>query len=95
MSYNNGATNCRDYWEETTKNGLTVRYSDWRLPTEAEIRYIDDLQHDSNNPQGVVMRGNYYWDAYNANNAYRMKAPISTSASSTSAHVRCIRDIKD
>lgn len=95
MSYNNGATNCQDYWEETTKNGLTVRYSDWRLPTEAEIRYIDDLQHDSNNPQGVVMRGNYYWDAYNANNAYRMKAPISTSASSTSAHVRCIRDIKD
>lgn len=93
MSYNNGVTNCSDYWEETIIDGATVRYSDWRLPTEAEIKFIDDLQHNANNPQGVVMRGNYYWDAYNGNNAYRMKDPITTSASATSAHVRCIRDV--
>jgi hypothetical protein len=93
MSYNNGITNCSDYWEETVIGGVTVRYSDWRLPTEAEIKFIDDLQHDSNNPQGVVMRGNYYWDSYSGNNAYRMKSPITTSASATSAHVRCIRDV--
>ena len=95
MNYNNGVSNCQNYWERTTINGSFVTYDDWRLPTEAEIKYIDDLQHHVNNPQGVVMRGNYYWDAYNGNNAYRMKAPITTSASATSAHVRCIRDIKD
>lgn len=95
MSYSNGVTNCQNYWEETLKDGILVRYEDWRLPTEAEIKFIDDLQHNANNPQGVVMRGNYYWDAYNGNNAYRMKAPITTSASATDAHVRCIRDIKD
>ena len=95
MSYSSGVTNCQNYWEETIKNGTTVRYDDWRLPTEAEIKLIDDLQHDSNNPQGIVMRGNYYWDAYSANNAYQMKAPETTSASATNAHVRCIRDIKD
>lgn len=95
MGYNSGVTNCQNYWEETTKNGGAVTYSDWRLPTEAEIKYIDDLQHNSYNPQGVVMRGNYYWDAYNGNGAYLMKAPITSSGNSNSAHVRCIRDIKD
>jgi len=95
MSYSNGVTNCNNYWEETTKNGVTVRYDDWRLPTEAEIKYIDDLQHNNNNPLGIVMRGNYYWDAYSGNNAYRMKDPVTSSGNSTSAHVRCIRDIKD
>lgn len=95
MSYNSGVTNCQDYWEETIKNGTTVRYDDWRLPTEAEIKFLDDLQHDINNPQGIVMRGNYYWDAYSNNNAYQMKAPETTSGTATSAHVRCIRDIKD
>ncbi len=95
MGYTNAVTNCRNYWEETIINGVTVRYDDWRLPTEAEIKYIDDLQHDSNNPQGVVMRGNYYWDAYSGNNAYRMKDPITHSGTPTNAHVRCIRDVKD
>ena len=95
MYYNPAVTNCRNYWEETITNGVTVRYDDWRLPTEAEIKYIDDLQHDSNNPQGIVMRGNYYWDAYRQNGAYRMKDPITHSGSSTRAHVRCIRDITE
>lgn len=95
MSYSNGVTNCQNYWEETSKDGNTVRYEDWRLPTEAEIKFIDDLQHNTNNPQGVVMRGNYYWDAYSGNNAYRMNAPITSSGTATNAHVRCIRDIKD
>lgn len=95
MNYNNGVTNCRNYWEETVIGGQTIRYDDWRLPTEAEIKYIDDLQHNTNNPQGIVMRGNYYWDAYSGNNAYKMKNPVTSSASASSAHVRCIRDIKD
>ena len=95
MNYNAAATNCNDYWEETVINGVTVRYSDWRLPTEAEIKYIDDLQHDPNNPQGIVMRGNYYWDAYQNNGAYPMKDPVTFNGNQWRAHVRCIRDIKD
>lgn len=94
MNYNSGVSNCRNYWEETVINGITVRYDDWRLPTKAEIKYIDDLQHNTNNPQGVVMRGNYYWSA-RSTEAYKMKSPLSSSGSTSSAHVRCIRDIKD
>lgn len=89
-SYNNAQIQCKGYWEKasdgTTKTG-------WRLPTEAEIKYIDDLQHNTNNQQGIVMAGKYYWDSYSTNNAYQMTS--GSSGSSTSAHVRCIRDIKD
>lgn len=28
------------------------------------IAYIDDLKHDDNNPQGIMMTGKYDWDAY-------------------------------
>lgn len=89
-SYANGQKQCRGY-TETAEDG-TVKIG-WRLPTEAEIQYIDNLQHNSNNPQGIVMAGQYYWDAYSSNGAYRMSG--GSGGSSNSAHVRCIRDIKD
>ena len=92
-SYANAQVQCRGYWEKAEDG--TVK-TGWRLPTEAEIKYIDDLQHNDNNPQGVVMAGKWYWDAYKGNNAYQMKSPTASSnATNTSAHVRCIRDIKD
>lgn len=91
--YSAGQTQCRDYWEEAEDG---TRKTGWRLPTEAEIRYIDNLQHNSNNPQGIVMTGKWYWDAYyvyNTNGAYQMQG--GSGGSSSSAYVRCIRDIKD
>lgn len=92
-SYEEAVAECKNYWEETIKNGQTIRYDDWRLPTEAEIEYIDNLQHDYNNPQGLVMTGLYYWDAYRANGAYKMQS--GSSGTQWSAHVRYIRDIKE
>lgn len=88
--YSAGQTQCRDYWEEAEDG---TRITGWRLPTEAEIRYIDNLQHNDNNPQGIVMAGRWYWDAYSTNGAYQMQG--GSDGSSTSAYVRCIRDIKD
>ncbi|WP_436417699.1 hypothetical protein KCV26_00130 [Petrimonas sulfuriphila] len=98
MGYNNAKTQCQNYWEETTINGVKVRYDDWRLPTEAEIKYIDDLQRVGGVTQ--IMTGKYYWDAYSGNNAYRMRQDnsppyYSGNATATNAHVRCIRDVKD
>lgn len=96
MSFNNARNRCNSYWEETIKNGETVRYDDWRLPTEAEIKYINDLQRDTaNNPQGIVLHARYYWDAYSANGAYYIPQGTNTGATSTNAHIRCVRDIKD
>ena len=88
-NYTNAQEQCRRY-TETAENGEVK--SGWRLPTEAEIEYIDDIQNISGG-QGLVMTARYYWDSYSSNGAYQMQG--GSDGSSTSAYVRCIRDIKD
>ena len=88
-NYTNAQEQCRMY-TETAENGEVK--SGWRLPTEAEIEYIDDIQNISGG-QGLVMTARYYWDSYSSNGAYQMQG--GSDGSSTSAYVRCIRDIKD
>lgn len=88
-SYAKAQEQCRRY-TETAENGEVK--SGWRLPTEAEIEYIDDIQNISGG-QGLVMTARYYWDSYSSNGAYQMQG--GSDGSSTSAYVRCIRDIKD
>jgi hypothetical protein len=39
------------------------------------------------------MTAKWYWDAYSSNGAYQMIG--GSDGSSTSAYVRCIRDIKN
>lgn len=89
-SYSLAQEQCTRYTE--TAEGGVVK-TGWRLPTQAEIKYIDELQNNSNNEQGLVMTGKWYWDAYSGNGAYSMIG--GSDGSSTSAYVRCIRDIKD
>jgi len=89
-NYANAQDQCRRY-TETPEGG--VAKTGWRLPTQAEIKYIDELQNNSNNEQGLVMTAKWYWDAYQANGAYSMTR--GSDGSSTSAYVRCIRDIKN
>ncbi|MDD4412010.1 MAG: hypothetical protein PHO58_05940 [Bacilli bacterium] len=89
-NYANAQEQCRRYTE--TAEGGVVK-TGWRLPTQAEIKYIDELQNNSNNEQGLVMTAKWYWDAYQANGAYSMIG--GSDGSSTSAYVRCIRDIKN
>ena len=108
-SYANGQKQCRGY-TETAEDG-TVK-TGWRLPTAAEIHYIDVIQQTA--PTKYVMRGAYYWSNWDKyptqegsntrQGAYKMGVNIppknhddsyNTGASYNSAHVRCIRDIKD
>lgn len=108
-TYSSAQTQCRGY-TETAEDG-TVK-GGWRLPTAAEIHYIDVLQQTA--PTRYVMEGNYYWSNWSRfptirNNrtvygAYKMgenlpyKNPsqnYGSSATYSSAHTRCIRDIKD
>ena len=125
-SYSDGQTQCKDYWEKT-ENG-TIKKG-WRLPTAAEIHFIDKLQQTA--PSKYVMSGPFYWSNWselptiqtNTNYTARTGAFImgiqfnaalenkldymltfirtddsynrNSGASYSSAHVRCIRDIKD
>lgn len=88
--------NCATYTETRVVDGKEVLLDDWRLPTEAEIRLIDQLQNDTNSAVKAIMTGNYYWDARDENGATKMRKPSPDSeGSSTQAYTRCVRDVKD
>lgn len=92
------ACHCDDYWEERYVNGRLERLEDWRLPTEAEIQLVDELQHRRNGVVKSIMTGNYYWDAYESNGATEMKRPDKKTGnygSKDKAYVRCVRDVKE
>ena len=104
-SYSNAQAQCRDYWEDP-ENG--PRKTGWRLPTAAEIHFIDNLQQVA--PSGAVMTGLYYWSSWSQypssstnRGAYRMGVNLYNTqtyfgysdGSYNNAYTRCIRDIKD
>ena len=87
--------NCATYVEYRVKDGVTEEVKGWRLPTEAEIELIDQLQNDTKSAVKRIMTGRYYWDSYSANGAKLMTHPESGGSSSDRAHIRCVRDVKD
>ena len=87
--------NCATYVEYRVKDGVTEEVKGWRLPTEAEIELIDQLQNDTKSAVRRIMTGRYYWDSYSANGAKLMARPESRGSSSDKAHIRCVRDVKD
>lgn len=97
--YNNRTAlcNCATYTETRIVNGVEVTLDDWRLPTEAEIRLIDQLQHNPNSAVKSIMTGSYYWDARNEDGAREMDSPEDPEdeGSTTRAFTRCVRDVKD
>lgn len=105
QGYSAAQTQCRNYWEDAEDG--TRKYG-WRLPTAAEIYYIDNLQQVA--PSGAVMTGLYYWSSWSQypnssrdRGAYRMGVNLYntqtyfgySSGNSTIAYTRCIRDIKN
>lgn len=87
------AFDCAKYTETRVVNGVDVTLNDWRLPTEAEIKLIDQLQRDRNSAVKSIMTGHYYWDAYSRDGATELIG--GSEGSSTNAYVRCVRDVKD
>lgn len=99
IEYNNKTAlcNCATYTETRVVNGVEVILDDWRLPTEAEIKLIDQLQNDPNSAVKSIMTGSYYWDARNEDGARKMDSPEDPEdgGSATRAYTRCVRDVKD
>lgn len=84
--------NCATYTETRIVNGVEVTLDDWRLPTEAEIELIDQLQNDPNSAVNSIMTGRYYWSAKD-NAAIRLQG--GSKGSTSQAFTRCVRDVKD
>lgn len=83
---------CALYTETRIVNGKEVILDDWRLPTEAEIRLIDQLQNDPNSAVQSIMTGRYYWSAKD-NAAIKLKG--GSGGSTSYAYTRCVRDVKE
>ena len=83
---------CALYTETRKVNGKEVILDDWRLPTEAEIRLIDQLQNDPNSAVKSIMTGRYYWSAKD-NAAIKLKG--GSGGSTSYAYTRCVRDVKE
>lgn len=83
---------CALYTETRIVNGKEVVLDDWRLPTEAEIRLIDQLQNDPNSAVQSIMTGRYYWSA-KSDAAIELQG--GSEGSTSRAYTRCVRDVKD
>ena len=92
VEVNTALCNCATYTETRIVNGRKVTLDDWRLPTEAEIRLIDQLQNDPNSAVKSIMTGRYYWSA-KSDAAIELQG--GSEGSPTKAYTRCVRDVKD
>jgi len=94
-SFTTAQQNCANYWEETVINGVTVRYTDWRLPTDAELTLVDQMQNKTGSAIKSIMTGKYYWDSSNITDGGAHMMTGGSGGSSSSAYVRCVRDVKN
>ena len=92
LEVNTALCNCATYTETRIVNGVEVPLDDWRLPTEAEIRLIDQLQNDPNSAVKSIMTGRYYWSA-KSDAAIELQG--GSEGSPTKAYTRCVRDVKE
>ena len=93
-TYTASRIKCRDYVERDATTGET--YSDWRMPTQAEIYLIDVLQNIRICEVKGILEGNYYWSS-NASGAVNFMDPRVGEGgkfSPLNASVRCVRDIR-
>ena len=87
---------CINYWEQIYGPGRT-KGGQWRLPTRAEIKYLDRLQDDNLSAVKNLLQGERYWSAqtyyyYNFNNN-TWPSSSTASNSSNAAHIRCVYDM--
>lgn len=93
-SYSASRLKCRDYVERDATTGET--YSDWRMPTQAELYMIDILQNIKVCEVKGILEGNYYWSS-NADSAINFMDPRVGQGgkySPINASVRCVRDVR-
>lgn len=83
----NAAIHCSTYKEVGTDG---TEYTGWRLPTQKEIGVIERFQQSSYGaPMTTVLGGLYYWAA----DGTAVRITGGDGGSTSSAYVRCIRDL--
>lgn len=94
-NYTDSRNKCVNYVENDETTG--EQYSDWRMPTVAEIYMIDVLQNTRVSEVKKILEGNYYWSSQGSAAIKFMDPRVGqgTNFSPTFASVRCVRDVKE
>ena len=108
LYYSEAVDRCKNYTEIDSDTGET--YSDWRMPTLAEVYVIDILQNVKLSEVKCILEGEYYWSARqndpdkNINNYVNSDGSVRFMDSRLpdgngnqwwyNTYVRCVRDIK-
>ena len=93
-----GETRCSKYWERNYGDGGVeldgVKYlGKWRLPTKAEIEYIQRIQRDENSSVKSLLEGQKYWSAYHYAYYNFIEGDWPSANKDSKAHIRCVFDI--
>ena len=92
-NYATAKSHCYNYYEDVYGPGKTVD-GRWRLPTQAELKYINDLQKNPLSAVKKLFEGEKYWSAreymyYN----FTGTGSWSSSSNRHTAHIRCVFDV--
>lgn len=95
MTYADAVQHCRAYVEDDDTNGQT--YTDWRMPTLAEVYMIDILQNVKASEVKKILEGSYYWSSRASASVKFMDPRVGNSGafSPLFTSVRCVRDVKE
>lgn len=93
-SYLNSRDKCTAYVENDATTNET--YSDWRMPTLAEVYLIDVLQNIKVAEVKKILEGSWYWSARASSTVQFMDPRVGDTPSFNPLHssVRCVRDVK-
>ena len=93
-SYLNSRNKCAAYVENDATTNET--YSDWRMPTLAEVYLIDLLQNIKVAEVKKILEGSWYWSARASSTVQFIDPRVGNTGSFNplNSSVRCVRDVK-
>lgn len=100
MSYENARKHCQQYREVTKvrqPDGTLkeVTFSDWRLPTLAELKIINKFQGKDDSAIDIVLSGTTYWYAYEESSYwtthYTYNPKRNETQRNSEGNIRCVR----
>ena len=92
-SYTSSKNKCINYSEKDETTNET--YTDWRMPTLAELYMIDILQNTKASEVKAILEGSYYWSARQSSSVKFMDPRVGNTSifNYLNTSVRCVRDV--
>ena len=87
-TYANAKNRCKNYVEGPYQTAGT-----WRIPTKAEIEFINSLQDDGNSAVKGLLEGSKYWSAYMYHYYNFNDNKFTSGNSSSTSFIRCVHDV--